>query len=92
MRRGFRILALDIGDLERHVDKPHAEFEGRRMRRTCREGRGDGGRDAAVPPGNHLAVFVETGFDPFRRNGVEEAVVKVVFPRPLHLHRRTDRL
>ena len=62
------------------------------MHRLGREGRGDSRCDAAVPPGNHLAVLVKTGFDPFRRDGMEEVVVKVVFPRPLHLHRRTDRL
>jgi len=43
MRGGFRILALNIGDLERHVDQPHAEFEGRRMHRIGREGRGNVG-------------------------------------------------
>ncbi len=92
MRGGFRILALNIGDLERHVDQPHAEFEGRRMQRVGREGRGDGWRDAAVAPGNHLATLVEPRFDTFRRDGVKEAVANVVFPRPLHLYRRTDRL
>src|SRR5712671_6128685 len=82
MRGGFRILALNIGDLERHVDQPHAEFEGRRMHRIGREGRGDGWRDAAVTPGNHLAALVEPRFDTFRRDGVKEAVANVVFPRP----------
>ncbi len=40
MRRGFRIFALDVGDLERHVDQSHAEFErrlhGRRRRQRSR--------------------------------------------------------
>ena len=45
-----------------------------------------------MPPGDHLAVLVETGLDALDRNRVQEVVVKIIVARPLHLHRRTDRL
>ena len=90
IRGRFRVLALDVCDLERHVDKSHAEFEGRLMHRAGRKGRGDAGSDAAVPPRDHLAVLVKASLDAFRGHGVEEAVTDVVVPRPLHLHRRAE--
>ena len=62
------------------------------MHRVGGKCRGDGRRDAAVPPGDHLAVLVEAGLDPFRRDGVEEVVTHVILPRPLHLYRRPERL
>src|SRR6266850_8546516 len=86
MRGRFRILALNVGDLEGHVDKPHAEFERGLMHRIGGKCRGDARRDAAMPPGRHLAVLVEAGLDAFHRDGVQEAVVNVVVPRPLHLY------
>src|SRR6266403_5911387 len=71
MRGGFRILALDIGDIERHVDKPHAEFEGCLMHRIGCKCRGDAWCNATVLPGNHLAVLVEASLDTFRRDGMQ---------------------
>jgi len=90
MRGRFGIFALDIGDLERHVDQPHAEFERRLMHGIGRKGRGNAGRDAAVPPGHHLAALVEAGLDAFHRDGVQEVVTNVVLPRPLHLYRGAE--
>ena len=43
-----------------------------------------------MPPGDHLAVLVEPGLDALHRDGVQEAVANIVFPRPLHLHRRAE--
>ena len=86
MRSRFRILALDVGDLEGHVDKPHAEFERRLMHRIGGKCRGDARRDAAMAPGRHLAVLVEASLDAFHRDSVQETVANVVFPRPLHLY------
>src|SRR3954454_1713577 len=59
----FRIFALNIGDLERHVDQPHAEFKRRLVHRLSSKRRGDARRDAAMPPGRHLAVLVEASLD-----------------------------
>ena len=39
-----------------------------------------------------VLALVEAGLDALRRDGVQEAMVNVIFPRPLHLYRRTDRL
>src|SRR2546430_7464100 len=83
MRSRFRILALDVGNLEGHVDKPHAEFERRLMYRIGGKCRGDARRDAAMAPGGHLAVLVESGLDAFQRDGVQGGVANVVVSRPL---------
>src|SRR5580692_10522924 len=87
MGGGFWIFALDVGDLERHVDESHAEFDADLMRRTGGKSRPEAWRDAAVPPSDHLAVGIEAGFDAFGRDRVQEVVANVVLPRPLHLHR-----
>ena len=41
---------------------------------------------------DHLAALVEAGLDAFHRDGVQEAVANVVFPRPLHLDGRAELL
>jgi hypothetical protein len=84
----FRILALNIGNLERHVDKTHAKFERCLMHGIGCKCRADTRCDATMPPCNHLAVLVEASLDAFRRDGVQEVVTNVIFPRPLHLHWR----
>ena len=91
MCRRFRVLAANVGDVERQVDEPHPEFERRLMRRTRRERREDGGRHAAVPPSDHFAAFVDPRLDALRRNGVQEVMVDVVLAGPLQPHRRADR-
>ena len=78
----------DVGDLEGHVDQPHAELERRLVHRARREGRGDGRRDAAMPPGDHLAALVEPRIDALDGDGMED----IVLPRPLHLDRRAELL
>ena len=57
-----------------------------------REGGQDGGRRAAVAPGDHLVAGVEPGLEPVRRRGVVEAVAHVVLARPHHLHGRAAQL
>ena len=91
-RRGLRVLAGDVGDLERHVDEAHAEFEGRLVLGTRGECRGDGRGDAAMAPGDHLAALVEPCLDPFHGDRVQEIVADVVLARPLHLDRRAELL
>src|SRR4029077_16959652 len=89
MRGCFRVLALDVGDLEREIDQSHTEFERCLMHRTRREGRGDGWCDAAMSPRDHLPVLIKTGLDTFGGYGVQEVVTDVVLSRPLHVHRHT---
>src|SRR5215468_1310150 len=90
MRGCLRILALDIGDLEGHVDQPHTEFERCLVHRIGGECRGDAWCYAAMSPGRNLAALVEAGLDTFHRDGVQETVADVVFPRPLHLDWRAE--
>ena len=91
MRRNFRILAANVGDLERQIHESHAKFDGKFMHGFGHEGRKNGRCRTAVPPRDHLAVLVEAGFDSLRRNGVKEVVAEIVLTGPLHPDRCTDR-
>ena len=90
----LRLAALhaDVGHVERRVDPAHAQLDVEGMLRIGRERGQDGGRRAAVAPGDHLVAGVEPGLEPVRRRGVVEAVAHVVLARPHHLHGRAAQL
>ena len=57
-----------------------------------RERRGDGRRNAAVPPRDYASLPVQSRVDPFRGNGVQIVVMKIVLARPHHFNRRSAHL
>ena len=74
------------------VDKAHAELEKCFVVGPLLERRQDRRGDAAVPPGDHLAVGADAGIDPLDRDGVVEIVLEVVLAGPVDLDRGPDRL
>jgi hypothetical protein len=47
---GLAVLATKVRDVERHIDEPHAAFEGRSARLVRLEHRQDRRRDTAMTP------------------------------------------